>query len=129
MIVGLFYWFDVCYYEFIDDVFVVMCSFFVVLKVGGYVMGIFVMDNQYVNVGDLFVKIDECDYWIVIEQVDVQVVVFKVNIDNVQVQFVVQQEQIKQVEVQFEQVQVQFQFLQEEFVCVQDLFEKGVGMV
>jgi len=126
---GLLYWLEVRHYESTDDAFVAARSFSVASKVGGYVTGVPVTDNQHVNGGDLIAKIDERDYRIAIEQAAAQVAVSKANIANVEAQIVSQQEQIKQAQAQLEQAQAQLQFSQEEFKRAEDLVEKGAGTV
>jgi membrane fusion protein, multidrug efflux system len=129
LIGGVAYWLDVRHYESTDDAFVAARSFSVAPKVGGYVTGIPVTDNQHVSAGDLLARIDERDYRIAVDQAKAQVAVAQANIDNIQAQLDSQSEQIKQSQAQVDQAQAQLQFSQEEETRARDLVEKGAGTV
>jgi membrane fusion protein (multidrug efflux system) len=126
---GLLYWLSVRNYESTDDAFVAARSFSVAPKVGGYITGVPVTDNQHVKSGDLLAKIDDRDYKIAVDQAKAQVAVAEANIDNIKAQTDSQQEQIKQAKAQVDQAAAQLQFAQQEEARARDLVEKGAGTV
>lgn len=74
VVVVVFDWlFVLCFQESIDDVYVGGDVIVFVLKVNGFVDKIFVIDNQCVKVGDVFVQFDVCDYDVKFVQVSVEV--------------------------------------------------------
>lgn len=126
---GTAYWLEIRHYESTDDAFVAARSFSVAPKVGGYVFGVPVTDNQHVDAGDLLARIDDRDYTIAVDQAKAQVAIAEANIANYQAQIDAQHAQIDQVRAQFEQAQAQLQFAQQEAARAQELVEKGAGTV
>jgi membrane fusion protein (multidrug efflux system) len=126
---GLAYWLSVRDYESTDDAFVAARSFSVAPKVGGYVAGVPVTDNQHVNAGGLLARIDNRDYVIAVDQAKAQVAVAEANIGNIQAQIDSQHQQVDQARAQVDQAEAQLKFAQQEEDRAKDLVDKGAGTV
>lgn len=122
------WWMVGCFIESINDVYLQVDSMIVVLKVVGYVIDVYVCDNQFVKVGDLFVWFDVCQYQVVFVQVLVIVDVCCVDIVCVEVDISQQYVNFEQVDVQVKVLCINVQYVSDEYMCYVFFVVMGVEM-
>jgi multidrug resistance efflux pump len=98
-------------------------------EVAGRVVGLPVVDNQFVHKGDLLLVIEPIDYKIAVELSEAAVSQAQANAQDIEAQITVQQAQVNASQAQVEQAQAALTFAKQEAVRYRDLAEKEVGTV
>jgi multidrug resistance efflux pump len=98
-------------------------------EVAGRIVGLPVVDNQYVRKGDLLVEIDPTNYQIAVRQAEATVQQTEANVQSIEAQVAVQQAQIEASKAQVDQAQAALLFGQQQAARYEDLAQKGAGTV
>ena len=98
-------------------------------EVAGRIVGLPVIDNQYVRKGDLLMEVDPTNYQIAVRQAEATVQQTEANVQSTDAQIAVQQAQIEASKAQVDQAQAALLFGQQQAARYQDLAQKGAGTV
>ena len=98
-------------------------------EVAGRIVGLPVVDDQFVHKGDLLLVIDPTDYRIAVELNEAAVRQAQANAQNIEAQITVQQAQVSASQAQVDQAQAALTFAQQQAARYRDLAEKEVGTV
>jgi multidrug resistance efflux pump len=98
-------------------------------EVAGRIVGLPVVDNQYVRKGDLLMEIDPTNYQIAVSQAEATVQQTEANVQSIDAQVAVQQAQIEASKAQVDQAKATLLFGQQQAARYQDLAQKGAGTV
>lgn len=129
-VAGYIYWQrNIHPYESTDDAFIDTRQFPVAPKVGGYVTGVAVGDNQHVNAGDLLFRIDTRDYQTALEQAQAQIDSAQAAITGYDAQIDAQRAQIDQAKAEVSQAEAAVGFAKEDAARYRDLQTRGAGTV
>jgi len=98
-------------------------------EVAGRIVGLPVVDDQFVHKGDSLLVIDPTDYRIAVELNEAAVRQAQANAQNIEAQITVQQAQVSASQAQVEEAQAALTFAQQQAARYRDLAEKEVGTV
>ncbi|HEX5998138.1 MAG TPA: HlyD family secretion protein [Hyphomicrobiaceae bacterium] len=98
-------------------------------QVAGRIVGLPVVDNQYVRKGDLLMEIDPTDYQIGVSEAEATVQQIGADVHNIDAQIAVQQAQIAASQAKVEEAQAALVFGKQQAARYQDLARKGYGTV
>jgi multidrug resistance efflux pump len=98
-------------------------------EVAGRIVGMPVVDNQYVHKGDLLVEIDPTNYRIAVSEAEATVQQIEANVQSLEAQIDVQRAQVEASRAQVDQAQAALVYGQQQAARYQDLAQKGAGTV
>ena len=98
-------------------------------EVAGRIVGLPVVDNQYVHKGDLLVEIDPTNYRIAVSEAEATVQQIEANVQSLEAQIDVQRAQVEASRAQVDQAQAALVYGQQQAARYQDLAQKGAGTV
>jgi membrane fusion protein (multidrug efflux system) len=124
---GAMWWRHLLQYESTDDAFVDARTVAVSSQIAGAIVDLPVVDNQFVNVDTVLVRIDRRDYEAAVAQAKAQVAQAEAVIANFDAQIDAQNARIEQAREQVRQTHAAFTFAQEENARAQELLKTGAG--
>lgn len=98
-------------------------------EVAGQILGLPVVDNQYVRKGDLLIEIDPTNYRIAVSQAEATVQQIEANVQSIEAQIEVQRAQIAASQAQVDQAEATLVYGQQQAAPYQDLAQKGAGTI
>src|SRR5258705_13214770 len=124
---GAMWWRHLIQYESTDDAFVDARTVAVSSQISGAIIDLPVVDNQFVNVDTVLVRIDPRDYEAAVAQAKAQVAQAEAVIANFDAQIDAQNARIEQAQEQVRQTQAAFEFAREENARAHELLKTGAG--
>ena len=98
-------------------------------EVAGRIVELPVVDDQFVNKGDLLLEIDPTDYQIAVDLAEAAVQQAQANVQNIKAQITVQQAQVSASQAKVDETQAALTFAEQQAARYRDLAEKQAGTV
>ena len=133
IIVGIYFYFYSLHHESTDDAFIDASISQVSPKVSGHILKVYVKDNQWVNKGDLLVKLDPTDYEIALNQASAGLAVVQSQKEgakiNVSLTDVTQNALVEQAQADLNQAKSNIQTIQSQVNQAQSKLEESKAQV
>ncbi len=124
---GYLYWDNSSHFETTDDAFIDARQFSIAPKVAGYIVAVYVTDNQHLAEGEPIAQLDRRDYEIAVNQAEAQRAAAEANIRNINAQITAQQAQVTEAKAQLSKTQAALRFAAQEAERSQALVRHGTG--